>query len=424
MKILTRLGVNSIWLMAARFGTQAGMALFTILLARQLGSKAFGEYAFIAALILIGNVLTTFGTDMLLIREIAATNELSWLSPALIIQIVFSIIFIAVVALASSFMPFEHTEALIALQIYSLSLIPLAFYTVFSTALRGEQHMRSYTVLNLALILLQVGIALWLKWTGGTLITLAILLLLLQFLGAGFAGILCSTQIPDFHLSPQFPVKQLWSLLVRSAPIASLSLLGILYQRLSLIMLPMLGGASVTGWFSAATRVVEAAKIGHVAVFTAIYPLMAQVNAEDKSSLSRAFRLPWLFLLGGALIASLSISLLSKPLVTVLYGFEYTSSTSLLQILAWMLVPYTINTFLSLAFLAKGEEVVVIGALTVGILTLVVLTIWWEPLAGPRGAAWATLSAEVVQSIILVTQDGRQHRVLSAGGLHEFSKLS
>ncbi len=366
MKIITRLGVNSLWLIAARIGTQAGMAFFTILLARRLGSAAFGEYAFIAALILIGNVLTTFGTDMLLIRNIAATDELDWLSPALIIQIVLSIILIVIILPASSFMPNVSPDAAVALQIYSLSLLPLAFYTVFSTALRGKQRMGSYTVLNLILIVLQVGVALWLVWKGGNLVTLAILLLLVQFLGAGFAGLLCSNQFPGFHLSWHFPAKHLWSLLKASAPIALLSLLAILYQRLSLLILPVLGGAALTGWFSAAARIVEAAKIGHVAVFTAIYPLMAQVYAEDKSRLSETFRLPWLLLLGGAITASLILSLLSKPLVAILFGFEYISSVPILQILAWMLIPYTINTFLGLAFLAKRQEAVVAGCFDAG----------------------------------------------------------
>ena len=51
------------------------MALFTILLARSLGASGFGGYAFMASVVVIGNVLTTFGTDMHLIREIAVTEE-------------------------------------------------------------------------------------------------------------------------------------------------------------------------------------------------------------------------------------------------------------------------------------------------------------------------------------------------------------
>jgi O-antigen/teichoic acid export membrane protein len=318
----------------------------------------------------------------------------------------------------------ENKDTVFALRIYSLSLLPLAFYTVYSTALRGKQRMGTFTVLNLILIFLQVCAALWLVWKGGNLITLAVLLVIVQTLGAGLAGFLCSTQIRGLHLSWQFTIKQMRSLLKASAPIALLSLLGILYQRLNLVLLPSLGGVEVTGWYSAAARVIEAAKIGHVAVFTAIYPLMAQINAVDKSKLSQTFRLPWLLLISGAVLASFVIGLLSKPIVTIAFGLDYSPSISILQILAWMLIPYTINTFLSLAFLTQGNEGFVTGALTMSIIVLAALTIWLEPLAGARGAAWAALTAEIVQSIILVTQDTRQHHIFSAGGLNEFSKFS
>ncbi len=59
--------------MTARIGAQASLVIVTLyLLARAFSVKGFGEYAFISALILIANVLTTFGSDMYLIREIAA----------------------------------------------------------------------------------------------------------------------------------------------------------------------------------------------------------------------------------------------------------------------------------------------------------------------------------------------------------------
>jgi O-antigen/teichoic acid export membrane protein len=54
---------------------QGAMALATILIARRFGSAGFGNYAFIASLVLIGNMLTTFGSDMLLISDIAARKD-------------------------------------------------------------------------------------------------------------------------------------------------------------------------------------------------------------------------------------------------------------------------------------------------------------------------------------------------------------
>src|SRR5512140_2768818 len=88
---------NSLWLLASRVGTQALMVLFTILLAQRLGSAGFGEYAFLAATIFIGNMLTTFGTDILLMREIASRRDFSQLPAALLLQLGLSALFVVLV---------------------------------------------------------------------------------------------------------------------------------------------------------------------------------------------------------------------------------------------------------------------------------------------------------------------------------------
>lgn len=408
--MFSRLTFNSLWLLLARIGTQVGLALFTIILARQFGSSTFGEYTFIASVIVVGNALTTFGTDMMLIRDIAATDELSGLFPALVIQILLSIIFIAGTIVASSHLPNLNPEAVIALRIYCFSLIPLAFFTVFTTILRGKQRMVSYASLNLALTILQLAAIFWLRLQVGGIINLVILLLLVQVIGTLLAGILCHFQIQYSSQSWTNITRQLGDLIRICAPIALLGILGILYQRLSLIIILSLGGPSPTGYYSAAARVVEAAKIGHVAVFTALYPLMAQVNASGKSNWIGTFRLPVLVLLGGAIITSNILSLLAKPFIFILFGSGYISSISPLQVLAWMLIPYTINSFLSLAFLAEGDTTIIMIALISGIISLTILTIWWEPLMNLRGAAWAALSAEILQSIILFTRYIQQYR--------------
>ena len=59
MNLLSRLARDSLWLLTARIGAQASLVIVTYLLARRLGAEGFGEYAFISALILIANVLTT-----------------------------------------------------------------------------------------------------------------------------------------------------------------------------------------------------------------------------------------------------------------------------------------------------------------------------------------------------------------------------
>ena len=413
--MFSRLSRDSIWLLLSRLGTQAGLALFTILLARGLGTAAFGEYAFMASVIFIGNVVTTFGSDMLLIREIAATGSLAGLSSALCIQLVLSAAFIGLVTFFTRTFPGADPGPSAALRTYSLSMVPLAFYTVFTTALRGRQHMRAYAALSFAATVLQLAAAAWFLANSGELTSLAAVLVWAQVAAALLSAGLCAFTIKDFGQLWQSPFGKFLALLRACAPIALLGVLGVVYQRLALLMLPALAGSSATGWYSAAAKLVEAAKIGHVAVFTALYPAMAQYRSDSQVGWARGFRTPYLILMTGALLASVLLVVLAAILVPALFGNHYSASVPLVRIMAWSLVPYALNSFLTLALLARGEERSVVVALAMSIVLLGLLTAWWVPAFGILGAAYAILFAETAQAVVLMWLDSRRLGIL--GGL-------
>ena len=149
--LLARLSLNSFWLLTARVLSQALAVLFTLGVARALGEAAFGRFAFISAVVFIGNVLSTFGLDTLIIREVAmarstADEKISAIiHAALTLQLLLSLLFILVVWAASRRLAGgEIPAAATALRIAVLSLIPLAFSTIFSAVLRGHEKMAAY----------------------------------------------------------------------------------------------------------------------------------------------------------------------------------------------------------------------------------------------------------------------------------------
>jgi len=415
-----RLGRNSLWLLASRLGTQMLMVLFTVLLARRLGSTGFGEYALLAATIFIGNMLTTFGTDMLLMREIASHRDFSQLLAALMLQLGLSVLFVVLVAFGAPFFPNQNPSPILALRIYSLALFPLAFYTVFTSALRGMELMNSYALLSLASAFLQVALIAFLP--AGGLINLAIGLVLIQIVVTILAGFLCTLQIPAFRQAWHFSARAFTGLAYASAPIAILTSLGILYQKLSIYMLTAFAGAALTGGFAVALRAVEASKIIHVSVFTALYPLMARSGPDEADS----FRTTQIVLLAGATLIALALFLLAAPLVNLLLGSDFSASIPIVRILAWMMIPYTVNTYLTLAFIAAKKERSVMIALSASLLILFLLNLWWIPRFGLAGAAWAALTAESFQALLLLIlmQRGFQLDFSKRGETHEFSKLS
>ncbi len=391
------LAKNSLWLLLARIGAQGMAALFTILLARRLGSAGFGEYALIAAIIFIGNMLTTFGTDMSIIREIASHDDLSLLPASLSIQLVLSLLFILVIWFDASLLPHQGTDGILALRVYSFVLIPLSFFTVFSSALRGKQLIAAYAWLNLIGSFLQLAIIWFFLRAGERLVTLAILLLFSQALITLVGALICSFTIQGFWRDWVFTIKDVPKLIKVSAPLALLALIAMVYQKSSVILLSIISGPVLTGWFSVAQRSVEATKTAHAAVFTALYPAMAQNKKET-------FHLSWMFLLLGAGIGAITLSVLATPLTLILFGSEYEASVPALQILAWVLIPYTISTFLTLKFVASNQETPVLRASLVSLAILAVSSIWWIPRAGLSGASSSVLIAESTQAGLLFLQ--------------------
>src|SRR5688500_11619985 len=102
--MLRQHNINSLWMLLSRITTQALSLVFIGSVARNLGSGIFGQYALLAATVYIGNVFTTFGTDALLIREIARERRFTPLaSTVLWVQISLSVLWCLALSMAGLF---------------------------------------------------------------------------------------------------------------------------------------------------------------------------------------------------------------------------------------------------------------------------------------------------------------------------------
>jgi O-antigen/teichoic acid export membrane protein len=151
---------------------------------------------------------------------------------------------------------------------------------------------------------------------------------------------------------------------------------------------------------------------------------MAQARADSpgRTKLAQALQASWKALLAGAALASVLLFALAKPLMLFLYGDAFASSADVLRILACILMPFTINTYLTLSLLAWNKEKLIGRALAAGLLGLLILNRWWIPLAGAQGGAWAALCAECLQSAVLLTSAPWPFPI--KGEMHDLSNLS
>ncbi|HJW90636.1 MAG TPA: oligosaccharide flippase family protein [Anaerolineales bacterium] len=414
------LAIDSLRLFLGRLGGQMlGMA-FVILLARHLGEAGLGQWSWISGLVLVGNVLTSLGTDTLIMRESAQNHSISTSSliPALWIQTLLSS---AAVALITGLIPNLASQALTALKIYSFALFPLAVYSVFSAALRGRQRMELFLLLSLFTPGAQILGVWWSIRTSGGVVGLAYSLLGIQVLAALLAVRLGFLAEPGLRLELHINLGKVIETARHSWRLAAVSLLAILHQRLGILLLAILVGEAQTGWFSAAFRLVEAVKILHLSVLGALFPRLAangdkyhgyaQYDLSFKSRTGGALKRSighnptnltpvFLLLFLVALLAAVSLTLYARPLVQLLYGSSFDPSAQALVILAWSLIPYTYSAYVSLHWVTSGREsgVLRITALTLSLISLFFLGL--VPRQGLTGAAWAMLAGESMQAVL------------------------
>jgi O-antigen/teichoic acid export membrane protein len=283
--------------------------------------------------------------------------------------------------------------------LYSFSLLPLAFFSVFTSVLRAWERMDLYLLASVVIALIQTGGALWIVRGSSSLPGLIWLLISVQLIAAATAGYFSRRAIPGFRLSLSFDWKWLVGLILMAWPLALLSLLGVIYMRVGVLAVSFFGGDVQTGWFSAASRLVEGFKLLHIAVLGAVLPALSN-RAGQPLKAEHLFKVIFWSLLGLSLAAATLGAILAAPLVSFLFGPEYSQAIPLFRLLVWVLVPYTLTACLSLRLITRGQEKIALAATAAGLVLSLGLNLWLVQAHGAAGAVSAAVLSECILAVI------------------------
>lgn len=385
-------------------GQAAGLGM-ALVLARRLGVAGFGEYALVSAVFYVANVATTFGTDMALVRDIAASRQVRGVGAALVVQMALSLLAVAVMWLVAPLLAGGRSEVVTAMHLMSLALLPGAVFGVATAVLRGVDALRVYASLGVASALLPAVAVVALVPNGAGVVRAAVVLVAAQVAVGVAAWAACMVRVRGLGVVAATTGAEVREMLRSSAPIAVLGGLGMAYQRLPVIAVGVVAGPVATGWLTCALRTVEASKTAHVGMFSAVYPSLARAataSADDHAVRRRDLRHSWWLSVGLGAVVSLALLLLAPLLVPRLFGAAFLPSVAGLRILALAVVPSTVATYVSLQLLARHREATTLrvlgaslGVLAAGIAVLL-------PALGWIGVCWAVLVAESLQAALML----------------------
>jgi PST family polysaccharide transporter len=280
-----------------------------------------------------------------------------------------------------------------------------------------------YTVwVQNAAFLVFAGIKAMLILTGASLISFAWAMLAEAFVVA-LAMTLALHRLGPPLSSLRISYRRCGTLLKAAWPLMLSSIAVMIYMKIDQIMIGQMLGNDAVGIYSAAVRISEIWYFIATAIAASVLPSI--LDAKKNNEAQYRHRLQGLFDLMTwlAVIVALPVTLFATPLVTMLFGPDYSEAGGVLAIHVWA----TVFVFLGVAggnwFLAENQQLISLQRTALGAVVNVLLNIVLIPMLGVVGAAWATLISYAVAAML---SDAMQHatRDMFMMKLKSFSLLS
>jgi len=172
--------------------------------------------------------------------------------------------------------------------------------------------------------------------------------------------------------------------------------LGLLNYGVGSVLLGVLRGPGVVGWYGAAYKPVTAALALPASFFGGLFPALATAHAQGREAfralLARSLRLTSIF----AIPIGIGGTLLAEPMIRSLFGPTYLRSVAALQILAWSAVLVILRGNFRQALNVAGRHRLDLYCAGAAVTTNFVLNLVLIPRYSLLGAASAALLTEVL----------------------------
>jgi len=395
MSTVQRIAKNTAVLFAAQAVTAVlGLAL-SILIARTLGDVEFGNYSFALALTAIFAIFLDLGFNRLIVREVARDKSAApkYLGNIAIIKAILSVVVFGLIALIINLLNYPH-DITMAVLIFGLYIIFIAFGDLSRATFRAFERMEYEALVSIIrqVIITSLGIAAVLMGYGLIQIAYAFLIGGIFYFIINFS--ICRRKFATPKLEIDF--NFLKTAAKTALPLSFISIATIIYFRIDTVMLSVMKGAAVVGWYNAAHNLVFALDPIPILFTAALFPFMATSFISSPDSLKATYERAQRYLLLLGLPLAVGTMLLSHRIILLFYGAQFTPAIVGLQILAWHILLFFMYNLLGNVLISINRQNQM--AITAGSCALinVILNLALIPRFSYVGAAIATVITEAI----------------------------
>lgn len=372
-------------------------------LARVIGVEKFGLIAFAQAIVTYFVIITTFGFNLYAPREISIIRDDKEKTKATFWNIIYSqfaLCFISFLILIVIIMisPSLRNEATLLLFTFGFVIGNILFPTWF---FQGVEKMVYIAVMHLIIkIVYTVSIFIFIHRPDNYI--LVPLLFSVSQVIIGFIAIMII--IFHFGLTPTTVCYKKIFHTLKSSLVLFISNISInIYTKIHPILLGFMWGNVYVGYYSAAEKLFNAWILVQAQLSATLYPHISKMIQNEH-------RDRWIIFIRKSFIASLALAIpaavicfiLSKPIISLLFGTSFINSVFVLRIFSILFLIVGINYSLGMQTvlpLNMKKEFLLATGIT-GILSLIISM----PIIffyGYKGAALSYLLSELIQGILL-----------------------
>lgn len=395
---------NSIYLTVGSIGSKLIGLFVYIYIARMLGPSGYGDLQTVIRYVGLFAIITSFGLDMLALREGSRDREHIHRIQNEYFPLRFHLSILAVVlAVAIAFVLPYPFEIKFFITIASLLLlvggaIPAGLSNHFDTTFRIVERMEYVSIIQIARIIFFAGLVGIGLHFYPEVITILVILIISSILGL-ILRYHYSKQFVHYSFSPKIDREKTISTMKIAAWFGIGTLLFRIYTKVDVQMIYLLSGSEEVGFYSAAWQIVEGGTIFLTALSLSIFPTSSRKILTPGYSQKLMKVVGLLVAITGAFSAG--IAYFSDRIVDILFGSEYESSGIILSILIWFIplrfVMLWGNQILETTNALKTR----ISGYVIPAIINIILNAILIPMHGAVGAAMASIAATLVMCIMI-----------------------
>ncbi|GJM42697.1 MAG: polysaccharide biosynthesis protein [Ardenticatenaceae bacterium] len=397
--ITRQITTNTLLKLGAEMGGRGATFLLLLLAAKQLSTAEFGNYNFALALGFVLVQLADFGLQLLLTREVArhGLRAKAQVVAAFHLKLWLSLPVLALLLMLARW----QVEIGAIILLLGTTLLLQTFVEFVAYVFRGQQRLGVEVQL---LLMVRIGTAVLgalVLWQREKLLWLAFVSLFVM-VGAFFYAVWLLRRagwIDSYaQLWPRgWPITAVSRQLIQQAwPLGVSIVLSIIYTRLAILLLEVMGDSETVAHYSAAWRLVEPTQILPASLLAAVYPAFSLALTQNPRRADRLGQQTSLLLAVAGAVVAFTFWLTGPWLIDLLYGSDFAASARVLQLLGVTVLPVYLNYSLTHYLVARGQQQTLTALTAVSLLLHLLLCWLFIPQFGVIAPAFSVLAAECV----------------------------